>query len=198
MNFRFACVFAISASLLTTSLAVGAEVDTRAGAEAYPAKAIVVDFNGLGGANGSPFGHYREHGFHVLASKAGSWLVGQNYGDPAPFIYFISPANNKAKAAIRVTRTGNAFSFKSIALYSSITDIPYVFRGFNKGVLVFTQHGTVPNTFGDFATVDSKHRKAGIDTLEVTLTNPAAGGNPVGLDNIAFSDRDTSKVNPQR
>jgi hypothetical protein len=52
---------------------------------------------------------------------------------------------------------------------------------------VFAVKGTVPNTFGAFATVANRRPNVMIDKLEVTLTDPPDGyDNPVGLDNIAL------------
>ena len=56
-----------------------------------------------------------------------------------------------------------------------------------EGVTVFTVTGTVPNTFGNLATVPSAFPLAWIDTLLISVSNPeVATNNPVGLDNIVL------------
>src|SRR5205807_2150027 len=87
---------------------------------------------------------------------------------------------------------GPAFRFGSIDLYSSITTIPYVFTGLRSSNVVFTETGTVPNTFGNFATVLNPRAGAEINALLITLSNPATPScpicsNPVGLDNIVVA-----------
>jgi hypothetical protein len=139
---------------------------------------ITIDFNGLSGADGSPFTNYTEYGFMVSA-VSNNWLVGQNYGNPAPFIYFTTGTME----TIAVTDGGALFAFSSIDLYASLTKIPYTFTGFLGGNQVFTVSGEVPNTFGNFATVMNPYSTDSIDTLDVTLTNPSQS-NPMGLDNI--------------
>lgn len=153
------------------------------------ARAATIDFTGLGGSNGSPFTGYVEHGFTV-SPVSGDWLVGQNYGDPAPFIYFLHPAvSGTTTASFAVTEGGGDFTFGAIDLYSSVTPIPYTFTGLRAGSTVFTATGTVPNTFGDFATVTNPDGADIIDTLEVTLFTytlfPIA--NPEGPDNIVVT-----------
>lgn len=145
--------------------------------------ATTIDFNGLSGSDGSPFTSYAESGFTV-ARLSGSWLVGKNYGNPPPYILFRNPPTTTASVA--VTDAGAPFSFRSIDLYSSTTPIPFIFTGLLNGNTVFTVSGTVPNTFGNFATVSNPHGTDRIDTLQVTLSNPSNPNvpNPVGLDNI--------------
>jgi hypothetical protein len=85
-----------------------------------------------------------------------------------------------------VENGGALFTFESIDLYSSITPIPYQIVGVRGGVTVFTLTGTVPNTFGAFATVRNSATSVTIDTLHVRLTNPGnvCCSNPVGFDNL--------------
>jgi hypothetical protein len=167
------------------AFAVGLVMSTVCGA-APAGKLVTIDFDGLKGADGTPFATYSQHGFKVTARKTNQWLNGQNNGDPAPCIYFFT-SSPPASASVYVTHGGAMFSFTSIALYSSITTIPYAFRGTRNGMTVFAVKGTVPNTFGAFATVANRRPNVMIDKLEVTLTDPPDGyDNPVGLDNIAL------------
>jgi hypothetical protein len=135
-----------------------------------------------------PFTTYTESGFSVSA-VSGSWETSTTFGNPAPFILFTRAASEPTIGAqIDVTASGAPFRFSSIDLYSSLTTIPYLVTGLRDSSLVFTLAGTVPNTFGSFATVNSSSTQI-IDTLRITLSNPATPccSNPVGLDNIVAS-----------
>ncbi len=84
---------------------------------------------------------------------------------------------------------GHYISFASVDLYSSVTPIPYIFTGLMGSITVFSVTGTVPNTFGAFATVASPDAGDLIDTLVIELTSDLANGpaccdNPMGLDNV--------------
>jgi hypothetical protein len=147
-----------------------------------------IGFNGLGN-NLSPFAIQRESG-HVITPAAGQWVVGTTYGRPAPYILFTRSGPETVSAEIQVIAEGAAFRFSSVDLYSSVTPIPYVFEGFLRDKQVFSTAGTVPNTFGNFATVRNPFAAEAITTLTIRLDNPAPGcvvgpcPNPVGLDNI--------------
>jgi hypothetical protein len=150
---------------------------------------ITIDFNGISGADGSPFTSYMEFGFTVTAALTNGWLVGQSFGNPPPYIYFVAQPNQFLTETIAVTDGGAKFSFSQIDLYSSITTIPYTFTGFLGQNQVFTTSGIVPNTFGNFATVMNPFSTVQIDTLDVTLTDaaPLCCSNPMGLDNIVLT-----------
>jgi hypothetical protein len=145
--------------------------------------ATTIDFTGL--SPNAPFTSYTEAGFTVSVLSA-HWLV-DSYGNPGPSIIFENPPDPSGSVA--VTDAGVPFSFSSIDLYSSTTPIPYTLTGLLAGNAVFTVSGTVPNTFGNFATVSNPHATDLIDSLEVSLSNPAAPccPNPVGLDNIVVA-----------
>ena len=150
------------------------------------ASAATIGFGGL--LASAPFTSYAESGFTVTAAS-GSWQSFIGYGNPAPFIEFFRNAGEPTTtAAVDVTAAGSVFSFFSVDLYSSLTPIPYVITGLRNSSQVFTFTGTVPNTFGGFATV-SPGPTALIDTLRIVLSNPviAVAGNPVGLDNIVVT-----------
>jgi hypothetical protein len=147
------------------------------------ASAAIIGFSGL--LTPAPFTTYSESGFSVSA-VSGSWEASTSFGSPAPFIQFIRAASDPTiTAQIEVTASGSPFTFASVDLYSSITTIPYLVTGLRNSTPVFTLAGTVPNTFGAFATVNSSSTQT-IDTLRITLSNPATEccSNPVGLDNI--------------
>ena len=151
--------------------------------------------SGTGGASGGvvtctfggllvdaqPLASYTESGITVLAT-AGSWQARTGYGNPAPFIEFIASATGE----VRVTAGGSAFRFVSVDLYSSVTTIPYVFTGQMGSTKMFSVSGTVPGTFGNFATVASANAGDLIDTLVIELTDGVAQ-NPMGLDNVRLS-----------
>lgn len=125
---------------------------------------------------------YTESGITVLAA-AGGWQARTGFGNPAPSILFFASAGGAATGQVKVTAGGSVFSFVSIDLYSSVTSIPYVFTGLIGSTKVFSVSGTVPNTFGNFATVANPNAGDLIDTLVIELTDGVAQ-NPMGLDNI--------------
>jgi hypothetical protein len=139
---------------------------------------ITIDFNGISGGDWSPFASYSESGFTVSANT-GNWLVDLDYGNPLPMIAFTTETTE----TFAVTRNGAEFSFNTIDLYSSVSQIPYTFTGFLNGSEVFTVSGTAPNTFGGFYTVQNPYASLEVDSLRVSLTNPT-NPNPIGADNI--------------
>jgi hypothetical protein len=148
---------------------------------------FVLGFNGLASApNGSPVVSHVESGFTITAT-AEDWLVSTTFGNPAPFIQFFRLASEgSVTGELTVTAAGALFTFTRIDVYSSVTPIPVEFIGLRGGSQVFTAGGTVPNTFGNFATVSNPHPTAIIDTLRIRTTNPptACCANPVGIDNL--------------
>ena len=162
------------------------------------ADVTTLDFTGL--TPGSSFSTYTKDGYTV-AGSSGSWIV-SNYGHPGPSIVFYATNGTNNQAAIKITGDNSTFKFNSIDLYSSVTVIPYIFTGYFKSNIVFSETGTVPNTFGNFATVTNQYNTDIIDSLAITLTNPygAFFGNPMGLDNAvvkfvyATSNIDTAQA----
>jgi hypothetical protein len=150
---------------------------------------VTLTFNDLSGApNRSPVATYAESGF-VVRPTAANWEALTTFGNPAPFIQFVRLASQGALVGeVTVTSSGQLFSFQSIDVYSSITTIPLEIIGLRAGVAVFAFSGTVPNTFGRFATVENPQPTALIDTLLIRITNPATSccSNPAGIDNIVL------------
>jgi len=152
-----------------------------------PQRATVVDFQNLPGESGSRFTSYSEAGITVK-TESGKWLVEKR--GSAPYIYFLLPREShaEAKATILVTAGGLPFSFSSADFYSSVTTIPYILTGKMAGQTVFLQSGIVPNTFGNFASieVEDKYKAITVDMLEIQLSTftEYAVGNPVGINNI--------------
>jgi hypothetical protein len=166
-----------------TSGATGSdEAPTGAGpTDASPR--VTIGFNDIPADFAQP---YTESGFTVSPTSVG-WGSSTGYGNPAPFIEFISSAAGAVAGTIQVTEGGAAFGFESVDLYSSVTPIPYTFVGLRNCSTVFMETNIVPNTYGNFQTVLGQHPTSLIDTLTITLTNPAIpGGNPMGLDNIVL------------
>jgi hypothetical protein len=160
---------------------------THAGAAA-PASApsaVTIDFDGV---TDSAFADFKEHGFGVRAKTSG-WMGDTNFGDPPPFIEFETPAGVASTQSVIVTHGGRSFTFQSVAIYSSITTIPYKFRGSLNGLTKYVAKGTVPNTFGNFATVTNPDAATVIDRLVISVTNPltACCSNPEGIDNIVVT-----------
>jgi hypothetical protein len=158
----------------------------------------IITFDGLQQqSSGTRFTNYTESGLTVSA-LSGNWVVG--FGHPPPGIDFINPTLTTQTASISVTDGGFPFKFSSIELFSSTTAIPYTFTGLLNGSIVETNSATVPMTFGNFVKVGGFQSDVTIDTLQVTLSNPAVPftGNPVGLDNIevAVAPQTLSYVSP--
>lgn len=135
--------------------------------------------------NDAPVTTYSESGFTVTATTS-NWTAVTTYGNPAPFIEFIADGAATTKGEIRVTAAGATFYFRAVDLYSSTTPIPYTITGLKGSAVVFTEAGTLPNTFGNFRTVYTSHSADLIDTLSISLSN-AGSRNPMGLDNIVLT-----------
>ncbi|MFN7977240.1 MAG: fibronectin type III domain-containing protein [Vicinamibacterales bacterium] len=150
-----------------------------------PAGTAVVTFNALA-PNGPAFVSHTESGFSVEA-VSGPWVSG-------PALISRNTTNlTPLDSELKVTAVGGgAFRLASARLYSSVTTIPYVFRGVRNGVTVYTATGTVPNTFGNYATVPNPYADVAVDAVFLTVTNPASpqcpscGTNPVGVDDIVL------------
>jgi hypothetical protein len=119
----------------------------------------------------------------------GDWVVRSDYGDPAPFIEFVSANGTTVIGEIQVTAGGSTFTFTSVNLYSSTTPIPFRITGLRNDATVFDLSDIVPNTFGSFKTVKNVDASAMIDRLSIVLSNSAATccKNPTGLDTIVLS-----------
>jgi hypothetical protein len=175
------CVVAL---LIFTAACTGTSTSPSSGSP----RNVTMTFNGLT-ARGTPVTLYSESGFSISANL-GSWVAVTTYGNPVPFIQFIASAANAVTGQIQVFADLHAaFSFKSVDLYSSTTEIPYTITGQRGAAIVFTVADTLPHTFGDFRTVVNPHGTDVIDTLTISLTNSAAPccSNPMGLDNIVLS-----------
>jgi hypothetical protein len=134
---------------------------------------------------GAPVAAHAESGFRVEPT-AGAWVAG-GYGHPGPALQFVRQASQGAiTAGVKVHAGGAVFRFLSVDFYSSMTPIPYEVKGLHRGEVVFTQQGTVPNTYGQYATVEGEHPARLVDTLHLTLTNPATPccANPMALDTL--------------
>ena len=143
-----------------------------------------VQFTDLG-PDRSPVTSYSEAGFTITPTLA-NWIVFSNTGNPAPSLVFEAPGvTTIGEVTIRTAGGLPLFRFTSVDLYSSITPIPYVMTGTLQGRTMFTESGTLGNTFGKFVTVSSSHSNMPIDTLVIRLTNAmTCCTNPMGLDNI--------------
>jgi hypothetical protein len=137
-------------------------------------------------SNGAAVSEYHERGFALKFGGAG-WVEGHTYGNPRPFVFFKVDGGTSATGTVEVSGGGQTFAFHSVDLYSSTTKIPYHIVGLRGGAVAFTLDDRLPNTFGQFRTVESSSQ-APIDTLRIALTNEAAPccPNPMGLDNIVL------------
>jgi len=134
----------------------------------------------------SPVGAYEESGF-LVTTDSSDWIARTSYGAPAPFIFFFAIGGTLTRG-VSVTASGGTFKFVSVDLYSSITPIPYEITGLRNSVVVFSVAGALPNTYGNFRTVEHPNGRDSVDTLVIRLSNPAPadGFNPMGLDNIVL------------
>jgi hypothetical protein len=140
---------------------------------------LACTFDGL--PAGQALSSYTESGLTVVPT-AGYWQA------MSGFIGFSTSAGETGTGQIRVTAGGSPFMLDSVDLYSSITQIPYVFTGLMGSTTVFTATGTVPNTFGGFATVSNPYSADLVDTLLIDATNPpVCCDNRIGIDNIRLS-----------
>lgn len=156
---------------------------------ASSSNAAVIGFDELPGPNGAPMIPYSEEGFTVTPIGQSRWVTSLTYGHPAPFVQFYRFANEPAISnSVLVDAGGADFIFSFVEVYSSVTTIPYVIRGYKGAAELFSMSGIVPNTFGGFALVqNTAYYTVLIDRLLIELTNPYLafpGNNPVGLDNI--------------
>jgi hypothetical protein len=164
--------------------AKGGSIGASSGTAGAPRGVVTCTFGGLL-VNDESVSSYTESGITVVAT-AGAWQAWTGYGKPAPFIAFFASAGGSTTGQVKVTAGGSAFSFLSVDLYSSMTTIPYVFTGLMGSTKAFSVSGTVPNTFGDFATVANPSAGDLIDTLIIELNNGMVE-NPMGLDNVRLS-----------
>jgi hypothetical protein len=147
---------------------------------------VSVTFKGLA-VNGDPITTYRENGVTVTAQD-GPWEAMTGYGNAAPAIIFKQLASAPpVTGVVQVRIDGDLFAFASVDVYSSVTPIPYAIVGTRSGQTVLSMSGTIPNTFGRFASI-STPTPLMVTELRIELTNPfvACCGNPMGLDNITI------------
>ncbi len=189
---QFAAVFA--AACVSLSMACGGNVVSNtatspslaAAVSSTPLDSSLISFSGLT-ADAAPVSSYTESGYRVTM-PSGDWKARTTYGNPAPFVQFWAEAGSTVTGQLEVATPSPTY-FKSVDLYASTTPIPYVITGRRNSAIVFSLSGTVSNTFGAFRTISNPNGVL-IDALSITLTNTAAAccRNPMGLDDIAFSD----------
>lgn len=187
------------AAILFLGLCVGCGYSAPTGPSHFQASIAAdptITFSGLG-SDGAAVTSYTESGFTIAAATP-NWIARTTYGHPAPSIQFYGDAGTTATGEVRVTAGGATFYFQSVDLYSSTTPIPYTITGLKGSTVVFTDAGTVPNTFGNFRTVANPHSADLIDALSIALTNAAASccRNPMGLDNIVLTPTPTAPAPP--
>jgi PEP-CTERM motif len=164
---------------LTSQLAVLATL--AASTLAAHAAPVTINFNTLGGGEGSTFTTYSESGFTVSA-QSGSWFVasgGGSFGDPSPDI------GAQPSGTLAVTDGGGLFNFDSLDLGIFSADggaADYTITGFSGGTAVYTQMGSLSgSTAGTFVTLDGTDQSTSITSFTIALS-----GNPLGVnvDNI--------------
>jgi hypothetical protein len=149
----------------------------------------VIGFDDVVGIHGAPFTAYVEDGFTITPASS-LWTINRNYGNPAPFVQYMRQATEpELVSGLFIDVGGGDFTFGSVDVYSSVTPIPYRIRGYQDTLVVFDLTGTVPNTFGAFATIFNPNAGDLLDTLYIQLVNlfVACCDNPMGIDNIVVS-----------
>ena len=177
---------ALACSPMSPTAPVPAVPGTSGAAPAGVLEIGTLTFENLSASNGAAVSEYHERGFTLKLGGAG-WAEGHTYGNPRPYVFFKVDGGTTATGTVEVSGGGQTFSFQSVDLYSSTTKIPYRIAGLLGGNVVFVLEDRLPNTYGQFRTVESSSR-APIDTLRIALTNEAAPccSNPMGLDNIVL------------
>ncbi len=181
-----AALFAACSSTPSTFV-TAPSTSSSTGAAASPLIAGVIGFGALT-TDGAAVTSYSETGLQV-SMVSGDWRARTTYGSPAPFVQFNADAGTTVTGTVHVT-TASPTYFKSVDVYASTTPIPYTITGLRGGAAVFTITGNTGNTYGTFRTITNANAVL-VDALTITLTNAAAAccKNPMGLDNIAFTDK---------
>lgn len=156
-------------------------------ASVRPTASYTVGFSGLRD-NRAALTTYVESGF-TISSVSGDWLTLTTFGNPQPFIQYMSPAGVTTTGEIRITADGAPFWLRSVDLYASTTRIPYVIEGFLSAEPMFTVMEVLGNTFGNFARTPNPRADLPVDVLLIRLSNPSAPccSNPMGIDNIVLN-----------
>ena len=121
----------------------------------------------------------KQSGFTVVPT-AGSFTVGETFGDPAPDVYVY-----EGSATLSVTRTaGGSFTFSDVDLASFLGNSggTYTIAGLSAGTTLFSSGGSI--TGSSFYDVNPGDSAYAIDTLTITLTNLSGESD---LDNITVN-----------
>jgi hypothetical protein len=143
-----------------------------------------ITFDHLLGDDGTPFTSYEENGLTIINTNR-PWEVRERFGHPAPsIIFFNDDPQRDTVGEVEIVSRYESFAFRSVDLYSSVTAIPYSITGTRQTRETISLTGTVPGTYGAFATVSTSDLTL-FETLTIRLTNPrGCCRNPMGLDNI--------------
>jgi hypothetical protein len=145
-----------------------------------------LDFSELTGADRTPFEGSENSGFRITPLTR-NWLVGRQYGHPAPYIFFVKRDDTDSRSSgVSIEAAGQIFVLESFEVYSSVSQIPYVITGYKEKRTVFKTADVVGNTFGNFARVDNGDNKTkSIDRVVIEIEGEIVT-NPVGIDNIVI------------
>ena len=202
-------VLAIAGALITTIACSSPTTSSPAPSSPTPIACVTaptaVIFDGL---NSRPAGSaappaYTESGFTIRLS-GGGWSVEPNAyafrtptGTQTPGLRLeaalsFAASTGSRTAIMQITNGGCPFTFASIVLYSSVTDISYEFDGFKNNTSVYSASATISNLFGAFQTVVNPRAADPVDALTLVLTNrPAnavdAGGLPLVIAHLVFN-----------
>jgi hypothetical protein len=153
-----------------------------------PARAVIIDFGNLAGANEAPYSGSVEDGFTV-APAAGNWFEAHLFGNPPPSI-FAGPVGSVApNNSLDVARAdAGDFTFTSVDLAcNNASSCPFGVIGFLDGVEVLSFAGVV--TGGPpfvFFTQSNPSPDQVVDALVIGI-QPGAGATSMNLDNIVVT-----------
>ena len=151
---------------------------TAAAVSCFPAFASTLTFSGQ--PSGFPtFVSAKQAGFTVVPI-AGTFTVGDTFGDPAPDLYVF-----QGSGTLSVSRTaGGSFTFSDIDLsnFATAANGTYTIAGLAAGTTLFSSAGSI--TSSSFYDVNPGDSAFAIDTLKITLTNLSGESD---LDNITVN-----------
>src|SRR5215510_12931093 len=126
--------------------------ETPSAPTSTPSAPTVITFRTFPGFDAGP---YSESGATVTPISGAR--RSNSYGNPGPatvfpgFLFEAPPTAGK----LAVMFGARAFKFTAVDVYSSVTQIPWEFRGYLNRIPVFTVDGRQGNTFGRFVRVDN-------------------------------------------
>jgi len=143
--------------------------------------AATVTFNGLVGANGTPWTTPYTEGTFTVIQNSGNWFEAHQFGNPIPDIFGTSPV-----ASVKVTDNSTGlFQFTKVDLADAGSGgATYSILGQRNGSTLFTISDG-PLAGSTFTTVANPNPAQVIDTLVISMT---AGVVSYNIDNIVMQE----------